>query len=52
MEEITRDRFAVVLEARDPRFEEAQARQLLEKTGCADIRPLYESTKEMSIFES
>lgn len=51
MAEITRDRFAVVLEAKDTRFSEAQARELLGNTGCQDIRPLYESTKEPSVFD-
>lgn len=51
MAEITRDRFAVVLEAQDERFSEAQARAMLEKTGCKDIRPLYEPTEEPSVFE-
>ena len=50
MGEVTRDRFAVVLEANDKRFNETEARALLEETGCQDIRPLYEDANEESVF--
>jgi hypothetical protein len=46
MKHVTSDRFAVVLEARDGRFSEASAKALLEKTGCRDVRPLYENETE------
>ena len=38
--DITTDRFAVVIEASDEKFDEAQCRTLLETAGCADIREL------------
>ena len=51
MAEITCDRFAVVLQAADKRFGEESAQDLLEKTGCQDIRPLFEvDDEEESIF--
>ena len=40
MGEVTGDRFAIVLEARDQAYTEPAARQLLESSGCSDIRPL------------
>ena len=46
MGEVTGARFAVVLDARDDRFSEADARALLEQTGCSDIRPLIEFEEE------
>ena len=42
MADVTCDRFAVVLEANDTKFDENQARSLLEHSGCEDIRVLYE----------
>ena len=42
MKEVTCDKFAVVLDAKDDLFSRDKATQLLEKTGCSDIRPLYE----------
>lgn len=42
MQEVTRDKFAVVLQADDKKFEPGQARALLEQTGCSDIRELHE----------
>ena len=46
MKEITGDRFAIVLEATDDMYAEANARTLLEQTGCTDIRPLIEFEEE------
>lgn len=46
MKEITRDRFAVVLDAADTNYSEDKARSLLESTGCRDIRPLVELEEE------
>ena len=46
MREITADRFAIVLEAADKQYTEADARTLLEATGCRDIRPLVEFQEE------
>jgi len=40
MAEVTGSRFAIVLEARDKAWSEPAARQLLESSGCRDIRPL------------
>ena len=40
MKEITGHRFAIVVEKKDERYEEA--RRLLEESGCEDIRPLME----------
>lgn len=42
MAEVTSRRFALVLAAADPHYSEAQARSLLEASGCTDIRPLVE----------
>lgn len=43
MLEVVSRRFGVVLDAVDDKFEsEDAARALLEKTGCKDVRPLYE----------
>jgi hypothetical protein len=46
MKEITRDRFALVLEAGDKAYTDEGARALLEETGCRDIRPLIEIQEE------
>ena len=46
MPEITCDRFAIVLESRDGAYSEPAARQLLESSGCGDIRPLVEHGEE------
>ena len=46
MKEITADRFAIVLEAADTVYVEAEAKALLEATGCRDIRPLVELEEE------
>ena len=46
MKEVTADRFAIVLEAADEQYTEADAKALLEATGCGDIRPLIEFQEE------
>ena len=46
MPAITGNRFALVLEARDRAWSEPAARQLLEASGCSDIRPLVEREEE------
>lgn len=46
MKEVTTKRFAVVLDAVDPRFSENEARRLLEAAGCRDIRPVVEHAEE------
>lgn len=46
MARITSDRFAVVLAADDERFTASSARELLEQTGCGDIRELVEFVEE------
>ena len=46
MREVTGSRFAVVLDAKDDRFSEEEARALLKKTGCSDIRPVIEFEEE------
>ena len=46
MAEVTSTRFAVVLDAEDPLFEEGAARSLLEGTGCDDVRPVYEDLED------
>ncbi len=46
MSEVTSTRFGVVLDAGDDKFTEGSARTLLEQTGCADIRPLYENDED------
>jgi hypothetical protein len=46
MKEVTADRFAVVLESVDPAYSDADAKALLESTGCRDIRPLTELEEE------
>jgi len=40
MPSVTSNRFAIVLEAADKAYAEPTARQLLEATGCSEIRPL------------
>ena len=42
MKEVTCDKFAVVLQADDALFTEEKATKLLERSGCKDIRLLYE----------
>ena len=42
MKEVTCDKFAVVLQADDVLFTEEKATKLLERSGCKDIRLLYE----------
>jgi Alternative complex III, ActD subunit len=42
MSDITSNRFAIVIEARDTLYSEDTTRVLLEETGCRDIRPLVE----------
>jgi len=46
MKEVTSDRFAVVLEAGDSLFSQEEARALLEKAGCDDIRLLFEEDEK------
>ena len=46
MKEVTTTRFAVVLDAVDPRFSEDGARRLLEEAGCTDIRPVVEHPED------
>jgi hypothetical protein len=46
MPEITCDRFALVLESRDAKYSEQDARRLLESSGCGDIRPLVVCAEE------
>ena len=43
MKEVTCDRFAIVLDAVDERFSEKEGWDLLENSGCGDIRRLYEN---------
>lgn len=50
MAEVTCDRFAVVLEANDEKFSEDNARTLLEKTGCKDIRVLFDAEQDDSFI--
>ncbi len=50
MEQVTRDRYAVVLEAKDERFDPATARSLLEGTGCKDVRELFEPEKDEPVW--
>jgi hypothetical protein len=40
MAAVTSSRFALVLDSRDPRFDPAAGRRLLEETGCREVRPL------------
>jgi hypothetical protein len=40
MKDITCNRFAVVLESKDPQFEAADPEALLKMAGCCDIQPL------------
>jgi hypothetical protein len=46
MVDVTTTRHGVVLNADDPKFSLDDARDLLESTGCADVRPLYEHLTE------
>jgi len=46
MREVTGHRFAVVLGAEDPLFSENEATDLLQRTGCRDVRPLVELEDE------
>jgi len=50
MAEVTTHRFAVVLEAGDRLFTERSARELLEASGCTDIRPVFEDEEEDEAF--
>ncbi|MHC4697782.1 MAG: DUF3341 domain-containing protein [Planctomycetota bacterium] len=50
MREVTGDRFAIVLEATDNVYSEADAKALLEATGCRDIRPLVELEEEDGVI--
>jgi hypothetical protein len=50
MKEVTCDRFAIVIEASDACYDEANARALLEQTGCGDIRPLIEFEEDDEII--
>lgn len=50
MREVTTLRFAVVLDAADPLFDEAGARSLLEGSGSTDVRPVYEDVEEEGSF--
>ncbi|MFC2171590.1 DUF3341 domain-containing protein [Acidobacteriota bacterium] len=45
MAQITCDRYAVVLSAKDERFEKSRARELLQKAGCGEIRNLHENSE-------
>jgi len=40
MHEVTSNRFALVLEARDEKFNEEKTAELLRQAGCQDVRPL------------
>lgn len=46
MKEITGHRFAIVLESADSAYSAADAKALLEATGCRDVRPLVEFDEE------
>ena len=46
MKEVTTTRFGIVLGAEDERWTAEGAEKLLAKTGCTDIRPLYEDVEE------
>ena len=46
MHEVTSDRFAIVLDANDERYDERKATELLRGTGCRDIRPLVDHGDE------
>ncbi len=46
MAQVTRDRYAVVVESGDEKYDEAHVRSLLEAAGCRDIRPLIEFDEE------
>jgi len=50
MHEVTSNRFAVVLEAKDEKYSEEKATQLLTEAGCTDIRPLVEEIEEEGSF--
>lgn len=50
MEEITRDRFVVVIEADDPAYSPDTVRALFEASGCKEIRPLIEFEEEDDAF--
>lgn len=49
MKEITSDRFAIVLDSRDDKYDEAAHRALLEAAGCTDIRELCETTESEAV---
>ena len=42
MAQITSNRFAVVLDGADEKYNETDARKLLQETGCKDVRELFE----------
>jgi hypothetical protein len=50
MAEVTGRRFAVVLDARDPKFRATDPRRLLEESGCTDIREVFENLEEDDSF--
>jgi len=50
MELVTRDKYAVVLESCDAKFDEKGSWDLLERAGCQDIRRLYESLEDEPLF--
>lgn len=50
MKEVTCNRFAVVLDARDPMFTEEEARKLLEEAGCKEIHRLEDPAEEEKVF--
>lgn len=50
MQEVTTERFAVVLDASDERYTEEGARSLLAAAGCRDIRPLVEQEDDGALI--
>jgi len=50
MELVTTDRFAIVLDSSDAKYEEAKARAMLRATGSRDIRPLAEQEDDGEII--
>lgn len=46
MAEVTSHRYAVVLDEADELYSEEKARELLESTGCQDVRTLWENEEE------
>ena len=43
MPEVTCDRFAIVVDAADEKYDEAGLRKIFQETGCQDIRPLVDA---------